>query len=153
MWPLTNNESSLRSRNQSNFLDMKFKVSKKDDNNDFSLLQNLTMTEADFNEFMPLRNQLVIATENSGQGENLSPVLIPTMSKDMDDQFKVALKMVDVVDRAKRKVWVTLLRYHVDKSESSYANVRLFARKKGTRSFNKLSMWNINVKTLSFYSM
>ena len=61
------------------------------------------MGEADFNEFMQLKNQLVNATENCAREENLTPVLIPTMSKDMDEQLKLAQKVVDVVDRGKQK--------------------------------------------------
>ena len=36
------------SRNDSNYLDVKLKVFKKDENKDFRLVQNLTMGEADF---------------------------------------------------------------------------------------------------------
>ena len=88
------------------------------------------MGEADFKQFMRLRNQPVNAAENFAREEKLTPVLIPTMSKDMDEQLKLAHKVVDVVDRANRKICVTPLRYNVDKPESSYAQVRLFARKK-----------------------
>ena len=87
------------------------------------------MGEADFNQFMRLRNQLVNAAKNFAREENLTPVLIPTMCKDMDEQLKLAHKVVDVVDRANRKISVTLLRYNVDKPESSYAQVRFFSRK------------------------
>ena len=66
---------------------------------------------------MRLRNQLVIAAEKFGREENWSPVLIPTTSKDMDKQFLLANKVVDVVDRAYGEIWVTLLRYNVDKPE------------------------------------
>ena len=52
-------------KNDSNYLDVKLKVFKKDDNKEFQLVQNLTMGEADFNQFMQLRNQLVSAAENS----------------------------------------------------------------------------------------
>ena len=118
------------SKNDSHYLDVKLKVFRKGDKKEFRLVQNLTMGEADFNRFMRLRNQLVNAAENFGREENLTPVLIPTMSRDMDEQLKLAHKVVDVVDRTKRKTFVTLLRYNVDKPESSYAQVRLFARKK-----------------------
>ena len=47
----------------------------------------------------------------------------------MDEQLKLAHKVVDVVDQANRKICVTLLRYNVDKPESSY-QVRINARKK-----------------------
>ena len=53
----------------------------------------------------------------------MNPVLIPTMSRDMNEQLKQAHKVVDVVDRKNRKICVTLLRYNVDRPESSYAQV------------------------------
>ena len=98
------------SKNDSNYLDVKFKVFRKDDKKEFRLVQNVTMGEADFNQFMRLRNQLVNAAENFTREENLTPVLIPTMSKDMDEQFKLAHNLIDVVDRANRKICMTLLR-------------------------------------------
>ena len=103
------------SKNDSNYLDKKLKVFKKDDNKEFPLVQNGTMVEADFNQFMRLRNQLVNAAENFAREENLTPALIPTMSKYMDEQLKLAHKVVDVVDRTNRKICLTLLRYNVDK--------------------------------------
>ena len=117
-------------QNDSYYLDVKLKVFKKDDNKEFRLIQNFTMGEADFNQIMQLRNQLVNAAETFARGENWMPVLIPTMSKDMDEQLKLAHKVVDVVNRANGKICVTLLRYNVIKPESSYAQVRLNARKK-----------------------
>ena len=88
------------SKNDSNYLDVKLKVFRKDEKKEFRLVQNLTMGEADFNQFMRLRNQLVYAAENFAREENLTPVQIPTLSKDMDEQLKLAHKVVDVVDRA-----------------------------------------------------
>ena len=49
------------------------------------------------------------------------------MYKDMDEQLKLAHKVFDVEGRANRKICATLLRYNVDKLESSFAQVRLFA--------------------------
>ena len=126
------------SKNDSNYLDVKLKIFRKDDKKEFRLVQNLTMGEADFNQFMRLRNQLVNAAENFAREENLNPLLIPTMSADLDEQFKFAHKVVDVVDRTSRKICVTLLRYNVDKPESSYAQVRLFARKKEDEKFQQV---------------
>ena len=60
------------------------------------------------------------------------------MSKDMDEQLKLAHKDVEVVDRANRKICVTLLRYDVDKPENSYAQVRQFARKKEDEKFQQV---------------
>ena len=111
-------------------MDVKLKVFKKDENKEFWLVQNLTMGEADFNKFMRFRNQLFNVAENFAREKKLTPLLTPTMSKDMDWQLKLAHKVVDVVNRANRNVRVTLLRYNVDKPESSNAQVRSFSRKK-----------------------
>ena len=126
------------SKNDFNYLNVKLKLFKKDDNKEFRLVQNFTMGEADFNQFTRLRNQLVKAAKNFAREENLTPVLIPTMSKDMDEQLKLAHKVADVVDRACTKNCVTLLRYNVDKPESSFAQFRLFARKKEDKQFQQV---------------
>ena len=118
------------SRNDSNYLDVKLEVFRKDDKKEFQLVQNLTRGEADFNQFSQLGNQLINAAENFAREENLTPSLISTMSKDMDQQLKLAHEVVDVVDRANRKTSVTLLRYNMDNLESSYAQVPIFARQK-----------------------
>ena len=125
-------------KNDSNYLDVKLKVFRKDDKKEFRLVQNLTMGMADFNQFMRLRYQLGNAAENFAREENLTPWLIPTMSKDMDQQLKLAHKVVDVVNRANRKFCVTLPLYNVDKPESSYAQVRLFARKTQDEKFQQV---------------
>ena len=88
------------------------------------------------------------AAENFAVEENLTPVLIPTMSKDLDEQLKLAHKVVDVVDRANRKICVTLLRYNVDKLQSSYAQVRIFARKKEDAKFQQVVY--VNYKLFEF---
>ena len=98
------------SKKDSNYLVVKLKVFQKGDRKEFRLVQNLTMGEADFNQFMRLRYQLVNAAKNVAGKEILIPVLIPTLSKDIDEQLKLAHKVVDIVDRAKRKICVTLLR-------------------------------------------
>ena len=126
------------SKNHSNYLDVRLKVFKKDANKEFRLFQKLTMGEADFRQFIRLRNQLVIAAETFARGKNLTPVLIPTMSIEMDEQLKLAHKVVDVVDRANRKICVTLLLYNVDKPESFYAHVQKFARKKEDEKFQQV---------------
>ena len=123
------------SKKDSNYWDEKLKVFKEDDNKEVRLVQKLTIGEAKFNQFMRLRNQLVNAAEKLSREKNLNRVLIPTMSRDIDEQIILAHKVVDVVDRANRKICVTLLRYNVDKPESSYAQVRLFARKKEDEKF------------------
>ena len=123
------------SRNDSKYLDVKLKLLKNDDNKEFRLVQTLKMGEADFNHFMRFMTQLVNAADIVAREEILIPVLIRTMSKDMDEQLKLGHKVVDVVDRANRKICVFLLRYNMEKPESFYAQVGLFARKKEDEKF------------------
>ena len=85
------------SKNDSNYLDVKLKVFRKDDKKEFRLVQHLTMGEAYFKQFMRLKYQLVNAAKNFAREENLIPVLILTMSRDMDEQLKLAHKVVEVV--------------------------------------------------------
>ena len=126
------------SKNASIYVDVKLNVFRKNDNNEFRLVQNVTMRETEFNQFWRLGNQLVLAAGSFAREENLSSVLIPSMSIDMDEQLKLAHKVVDVVDRANRQICVTLLRYDVDKPDSSYAQVQFFARKKEDEKFHQV---------------
>ena len=90
------------------------------------------------------------AAENVAREENLTPVLIPTMSKDMDEQIKLAHRVVEFVDRANRKICVTLWRYNVDKPESSYAQVQFFARKKEDEKFQQVVYVNFTHEELIY---
>ena len=73
---------------------------------------------------------MIIGSENFGREENLSPVLIPTVSKDRDEQIKLAHRVVDILDQASGKISVNLLRSNVKKPQNQHAQVRLFAKKK-----------------------
>ena len=55
------------------------------------------------------------------------------MSKDVDEQLKLAHKVIGVGDRANRKICVSLLRYNVDKPEVSNAPIRFFCKEEGRR--------------------
>ena len=127
------------SKNDSNYLDIKLKVFKREDNNAvFRLRQNHSMGEADFNQFIRHRNQLVVAADNFLREQNLLPVLQSTLSKDMEEQLKLVHKVIDVVDRPNRRICVILLRYKVDNPENSYAQVRLFGRKTEEEKFQQI---------------
>ena len=108
------------------------------------------MGEADLNRLMRLRNQLVPTKENFAREGNLSPVLIPTMSKDTDGQFEMAHKVIDVLDQANRRICVTLLRYNVEKPYSSYAEVRVFAKKKEEKKFQQIVCMNYKLDELMY---
>ena len=71
----------------------------------------------------------------------------------MDEQLELAHKVVNIVDRANRKICVTLLRYSVYKPESSYAHSRKLSRKKENEKFTKVFTWVLHLKNLSIYLM
>ena len=124
------------------------KSPKENNNKEFQPVQNVTMGEANFNQFMWLRNQQVIAVENFGREESLFPVVIPTMYEDMGEQLKLVHKVVDKVKTANRKIWwlcsgTVWLSQRVPMPMSKNLQGR---RRK--RSFNKLSIWFINLKKL-----
>ena len=56
----------------------------------------------------------------------------------MEEKLKLAHKVIDVVDCPNRRASVTLLRYKRDNPETSYAQVRLFGRKKEEEKFQKI---------------
>ena len=126
-------------KNNSNYLDIKLKVFKREDKKpEFRLRQNLSMGEADVNQFIRQRNRLVVAADNFLREQNLSPVLQSTLSKDIEEQLKLVHKVTDVLDCPNRKICVTLLRYKVDNPETSYAQVRLFGRKNEEEKFQQI---------------
>ena len=107
------------SKNSFDYMDVKLKVFKRDENKQFRLAQNLTMGEADFNQFIRLGNQLVVAVRDFSKDENLPLVQVKLLSKVMEEQLKLTHKVVEVVDRTHRKICVTMLRYNVEKPETS----------------------------------
>ena len=130
-------------KKDSNYLDIKLKVFKREDKNaEFRLRQNPSMGEADFNQFIRQGKQLVVVADNFLREQILSPFLQSTLSKDTEEQLKLVHKVIDVVDRSNRRICVTLLRYKVDNPETSYAQFRLFGRKKEEEKFQQIMYVN-----------
>ena len=67
-----------------------------------------------------------------------SAVQTPIGSKDVDEQLNQAHRVVDFVNRASRTICVTLLRYNVNNPESSYAQIRTFAKKKDVEKLQQI---------------
>ena len=118
------------------------------ENKEFRLARNLTMGETDFNQFIRLRNHLVVAFRDFNKEENPYPVQVKLLAKDMEEQLKVTHKIVKVIDRPHRKFCVTMLRYNVEKPEPSYVQVRLFGRRKDEEKFNQIVY--VNYKLYEF---
>ena len=126
-------------KNESNYSYIQLKVFKRGDKiAEFRLRQNFSMGEADFNQFLRQRNQLVVAADIFLREQNLSSVLQSTLSKDMDEQLEIVHKVIDVVDCPKGRICVTVLRYKLDNPETSYAQIRLFGRKKEEEKFQQI---------------
>ena len=133
------------SKNTFNYLDAEPKVFKREENKQCRLAQSLTMGEADFDQFIRLRNQLVAAVRDFSKEENLPPVQVKLLAKDMEEQLKLSHKVVEVIDWPHRKICVTMLRYNVEKPKTSYVQVRLFARRKDEEKFNQILYVNYNL--------
>ena len=139
--------------NDSNYLDIKTKVFKREDKHaDFRLRQNLTMAEADFNQFIRQRIQLVVAADNFLIEKNFPPVLQSLLSKDMEEQLKLVHKVTDVVRPRRRFVW-----HCWDTSWTTQTPLLLkFVYLDGgrrTKNFDKLCMSTINLTNLYIFLM
>ena len=66
---------------------------KRDEKKQFRLAQNLTMGEADFNQFLRLRNQLVFSVRDFNTEQNLPPVQVKPLAKDMEEQLKLTTNL------------------------------------------------------------
>ena len=102
------------------------------------------MGEIDFNQFIRLTNQLVVAFRDISKEENLPPVQVKLLAKDMEEQLKLTRKVVENNVRPRRKLCVTMLRYNVEKPKTSYVQVRLFAKRKEEEKFNQIVNVNFN---------
>ena len=103
MWTLagvqTNLDDFFWTKNDSNYLDIKLKVFKREDKNaEFRLRKNLSKGEADFNQFIRQRNQLVVAADIFLREQNLLPVLQSSLSKDLEEQLKLVHSSVLLVE-------------------------------------------------------
>ena len=138
-------------KNDSNYLDIKLKVLKREDKNaEFPLRQNNSMGEADFNQFIRQRNQLVVSADNFLREQNLSSVVQSTLFKDTEEQLNLVHKVIDVLDRPNRRICLTLLRYKVDNPETSYDQVRIFGRKKEEEKFQQIVYVNYRIDEIVY---
>ena len=68
------------------------------------------------------------------------------MSKDMDEQLKLAHKLLKLWTVLLRKICVILLVYIVDKLESSCAQIQFFATKKEDEKFQQIVYVNYTLE-------
>ena len=63
------------------------------------------------------QNQLVVTVRDFSKGENLPPVQVKLLAKDKEEPLKLTHKIF--VDRPHRNICVIMLRYNVEKAETS----------------------------------
>ena len=90
------------SKIDSNYLDVELEVFKRDDSGDFCLDQTLRLGEADFNQFMGVRKQLVIAAERFGREKRIRKA-DTNIVQNIVEQPKLAHNLVDIMDSAQSK--------------------------------------------------
>ena len=106
------------------YLDVKLKVFKKDENKQFRLAENFTMGEAEFNQFIRLKNQLVVAAINNCQrlyqrGKS-TPCAGETSSKRHGGASQTYTQSCKTSSSITQKVLRDYAALHVEKTETSY---------------------------------
>ena len=96
------------------------------------------MSEGAFKQFRRLGNQLVVALDKFGREENLAPVLIPTLSKHMDEQDKLAHKAVEVSGSSKQKNLCDSALVKFRQARDFMAHVGFSARNKENEKFQQV---------------
>ena len=129
------------SKNETNYLEVQFKVFKKDIANKFKRYQCVSLGQYDFKQFLRLRNQLITLQKE----ENLPYINVVGLSRDIDEQLKHVHKVIEIAEGTKRKVCVTLLRYKEDNPETSYAQIRLFTRRTEEENFQQFVYVNYKI--------
>ena len=141
-----------RSKNSFDYLDVKIKVFKRDENKQFWLAQNLTKGDAEINQFIRLRNELVVAVIDFSKEENLAPVQVKLLAKDMEEQLKRTHRFVEVIDRPPRKICMNMLRYNVENPKTLYVQVRLFGRRNDEKNFNQNVYVNYKLEEFNYFT-
>ena len=131
-------------------MDVKLKVFKRDENKQIRLAQNLTKGEADFFQFIRLRNQLVVAVRDFCKEENMPTLQVKLLAKNMEEQLKLTHNVFEVGDRPHGKICMAMLRFNVEKPEISYVQVRLFGRRKDEEKFNRIVSVNYKLDEFIF---
>ena len=145
----TDLDDFLWTKNDFYYLDIKLKVFRRENKNaEFQLRKNFTMGEADFSQFIRQSNHLVVAAFNFFREQNLSPVLQSTQSEDVEEQLKLVHKVIDVLDRPKGTICVTLPRYKADNPDTSYAQGRLFGWNTEEEKFQQLCLSTVELTNL-----
>ena len=97
------------------------------------------MGDSDSNQFMPLRNQLIVVVDNFGGDRKRFPTQTTTVSKEMEDKLTLVQEKNQVVGRRNDANFLILMQNKMNEPESSYAQFRLFARKNEEKKFQSFA--------------
>ena len=126
------------SKNDCIYLDTKLKFFKIVEKKRFSTSTKSFNGRVRFQPIHAIAESSGECSTNLASKAKFSPTQIPRISENMDEQLKLAHRVADAADSPNRKICVTMVRYNKEKLESSYAQARLFAKKRRKRSFYKL---------------
>ena len=101
---------------------------KKDNKADFRKHRQNNLGQSDFTELMQVGNPIVVATGENSRKENIRSILISPLSKVFEELLKHVQEAIRVVDTPQKKIIATITRYHVDKPDTTYMQIRLFMR-------------------------
>ena len=131
-------------KNDSNYLDVKLEIFKRDDNRDFQPAQIFTLVESHSKKISDWGTNWYFQQKRTKKIEKDKlwfPIPITTTSLDMEEQLKSVQKIVDYLDRPNRKSCLTQLQYGLEKPIKSSTQVQRFTKKKDARNFSKSSKW------------
>ena len=81
-----------------------------------------------------------MASEDFTKIENLAFFVTSPLIGYLDEQLKHVQKAIAIVNRSKRKITATRMKYYSEKSESAYVQLCLFTRKTETEHFPQV-LW------------
>ena len=139
--------------NDFKYLDVELKIFEQDDDKGVQLVQNPTMREANFDQFMRLRTRLLIEAKNFAREKTCLQCWYQQCPKTWmrkSKRFTRWLTLWTVL--TENYVWLYCATMWTSWRVFMLRSVFLHGRRR-TRSLKKLSMWNINWKNLSIYLM
>ena len=138
-------------KNKKNYLEIHFKVFKRDIANAIKRYQCVSLGQYDFKQFLRLRKKLIVAADNFTKEENLPYINVVGLSKDIDEQLKHVHKVIVIAGGPSAKCVLhccatkkTIPKHPTRRYDSLHAGRR-------KRSFTNLSMWTITLMNWYIY--
>ena len=118
------------------YLNVKLEVFKKNDSRNLRLVQNITRMVR-FQPIHMIDQSAVRSGRKLSQRSKAVPLLITTISENLEYQLKLVDKAVYVVERTIKRKCGTQQRYSMGKPENFYPEIGLFATKKEKKKYQQ----------------